>query len=142
MTALLVVLAALWGATAGTLVPRAAYRFSVPPEEPWRDRLAGVLRTGDPVDTPAGYYGALAGLGCAVDAWETTYAQLLTGEDPVLDWVKGSALRPVLTRLADDPGAAERFTAQYRDRLREAFPAGPHGTVYPFRRIFAVAAKP
>ncbi|MDX2542574.1 prepilin peptidase [Streptomyces sp. WI04-05B] len=34
---LLVVAAALWGAAAGTLVPRAAYRFSVPPEEPWRD---------------------------------------------------------------------------------------------------------
>lgn len=38
MTAVLVVLAALWGAAAGALVPRAAYRFSVPPEEPWRDR--------------------------------------------------------------------------------------------------------
>ncbi|NEA68171.1 A24 family peptidase [Streptomyces sp. SID12488] len=34
---LLVVVAALWGAAAGTLVPRAAHRFSVPPEEPWRD---------------------------------------------------------------------------------------------------------
>ncbi|MFM9662676.1 prepilin peptidase, partial [Streptomyces scabiei] len=35
---LIVVVAALWGAAAGTLVPRAAYRFSVPPEETWRDR--------------------------------------------------------------------------------------------------------
>ncbi|WP_327695364.1 A24 family peptidase [Streptomyces sp. NBC_00459] len=35
---LLVVVAALWGAAAGTLVPRAAYRFSVQPEEPWQDR--------------------------------------------------------------------------------------------------------
>ncbi|MEH0423948.1 prepilin peptidase [Streptomyces sp. B21-083] len=35
---LIVVAAALWGAAAGTLVPRAAYRFSVPPEETWRDR--------------------------------------------------------------------------------------------------------
>uniref|UniRef100_A0AAU2A0C4 A24 family peptidase n=1 Tax=Streptomyces sp. NBC_00093 TaxID=2975649 RepID=A0AAU2A0C4_9ACTN len=34
---LIVVVAALWGAAAGTLVPRAAYRFSVPPEESWRD---------------------------------------------------------------------------------------------------------
>jgi leader peptidase (prepilin peptidase) / N-methyltransferase len=41
MTALLVVLAALWGATAGALVPRAAYRFSVPPEEPWREHCPG-----------------------------------------------------------------------------------------------------
>ncbi|WP_330290470.1 prepilin peptidase [Streptomyces sp. NBC_00576] len=35
---LIVAVSALWGAAAGTLVPRAAYRFSVPPEETWRDR--------------------------------------------------------------------------------------------------------
>ncbi|MFE3149995.1 prepilin peptidase [Streptomyces sp. NPDC059218] len=37
MDAMLTVLAALWGAAAGLLVPRAAYRFSVEPEDPWRD---------------------------------------------------------------------------------------------------------
>ncbi|MDW4908291.1 A24 family peptidase [Streptomyces sp. ADMS] len=35
---LLIAVAALWGAAAGTLLPRVAYRFSVPPEETWRDR--------------------------------------------------------------------------------------------------------
>ena len=33
----LVLAAALWGAAAGTLLPRAAYRFGVPEGEPWRD---------------------------------------------------------------------------------------------------------
>ncbi|WP_086724109.1 A24 family peptidase [Streptomyces sp. NRRL B-24085] len=37
MTELLVLVAALWGAATGALLPRAAYRFSVPPEHPWRD---------------------------------------------------------------------------------------------------------
>ncbi|MEU8893468.1 A24 family peptidase [Streptomyces sp. NPDC048442] len=37
MPALLIVAAALWGAAAGLLVPRAAHRLSVEPEEPWRD---------------------------------------------------------------------------------------------------------
>lgn len=41
MTQLLVVLAALWGAATGALLPRAAYRFSVPPEEPWRETCPG-----------------------------------------------------------------------------------------------------
>ncbi|MGW0530941.1 prepilin peptidase [Streptomyces sp. NPDC003032] len=36
MTALLVLLGGLWGALAGTLVPRAAYRLSVKPDESWR----------------------------------------------------------------------------------------------------------
>lgn len=74
--------------------------------------------------------------------WETTYVQLLAGDDPVLDWVKGTALRPVLTALEHDPAAREAFLAEYRDALRKAYPTGRHGTVFPFRRIFAVARKP
>ncbi|MFG2943701.1 trans-aconitate 2-methyltransferase [Streptomyces adustus] len=107
----------------------------------WRDRLADTLRHDDAVHTPETYFDHLADLGCAADAWETTYVQLLTGEDPVLDWVKGTGLRPVLTALADDPAAREEFVTAYRGVLREAYPAGPHGTLFPFRRVFAVARK-
>ncbi|MBV7696918.1 A24 family peptidase [Streptomyces sp. TRM70350] len=38
---LLVAAALVWGAVAGALLPRAAYRFCVPPEEAWRDRCPG-----------------------------------------------------------------------------------------------------
>jgi trans-aconitate 2-methyltransferase len=107
----------------------------------WRDRLDGVLRHADAVLTPTAYLERLAALGCAVDAWETTYAHLLTGDDPVLDWVKGTGLRPVLTALADDPPARDEFVAAYRDLLRSAYPATRHGTVLPFRRIFVVAQR-
>lgn len=55
--------------------------------------------------------------------------------------MKGTGLRPVLTALADDPEAREAFLTEYRDLLRTAYPRGPHGTVFPFRRIFAVARK-
>ncbi|MGW4321735.1 trans-aconitate 2-methyltransferase [Streptomyces sp. NPDC004684] len=107
----------------------------------WRDRLDGVLRHDDAVLGPGEYLERLTALGCAADVWETTYVHLLQGEDPVLDWVKGTGLRPVLTVLADDPGARDAFLAEYRTALREAYPAGPHGTPFPFRRIFAVARK-
>ncbi|MDI5965577.1 trans-aconitate 2-methyltransferase [Streptomyces sp. SL13] len=106
----------------------------------WADRLGGLGLRRSGVSDPAGYLDLLAGPGRRVDAWETTYAQLLTGDNPVLDWVKGSALRPVLTALAADPAAADRFLARYAAALREAYPPGPHGTVYPFRRVFAVVA--
>ena len=84
--------------------------------------------------------GRVVDLGCAVDAWETTYQHVLHGADPVLEWVKGTALRPVLSTLA----GAERdaFVADYAARLREAYPARPFGTVMPFRRIFVVARRP
>lgn len=102
----------------------------------WKDRLAHTLRHDDAVRTPEAYLTALADLGCAADVWETTYLHLLEGEDPVLDWVKGTGLRPILTELGPD---AEEFVATYAAALRQAYPAGPHGTVFPFRRIFAVA---
>ncbi|MFE2584737.1 trans-aconitate 2-methyltransferase [Streptomyces sp. NPDC059378] len=107
----------------------------------WRDRLADVLRHDDAVHTPEAYFEHLTDMGCATDAWETTYVQLLTGEDPVLDWVKGTGLRPVLIALGDDPTAREEFLTAYRTALREAYPAGAHGTLFPFRRVFAVARK-
>ncbi|MFF3333354.1 prepilin peptidase [Streptomyces sp. NPDC002888] len=34
---LLILVAAVWGAASGALLPRAAYRFSAPDEEPWRE---------------------------------------------------------------------------------------------------------
>ncbi|MFE5583388.1 methyltransferase domain-containing protein [Kitasatospora sp. NPDC056531] len=105
----------------------------------WRDALgADAVRSG--VHPPERYLDALAGADCLPDVWETTYRTLLPGPDPVLEWVKGSALRPVLTRLAD-PADRAAFLAEYRRLLREAYPAGRYGTVFPFRRIFAVGVK-
>ncbi|MDJ0380577.1 trans-aconitate 2-methyltransferase [Streptomyces sp. G-G2] len=107
----------------------------------WRERLAGHGARYIHVLEPGDYLDRLTQLGCTADVWESTYHQLLTGPDPVLDWVKGTALRPVLTALGDDRAAVDEFLAAYRDLLRAAYPAGPRGTVFPFRRVFAVARK-
>ncbi|MCB5907609.1 trans-aconitate 2-methyltransferase [Streptomyces pinistramenti] len=108
----------------------------------WRARLGDHGRRYVHILEPVGYLELLTDLGCTSDVWETTYVQMLQGEDPVLDWVKGTALRPVLTALADDLPARDEFLSQYRDLLRKAYPPGRHGTAFPFRRIFAVARKP
>ncbi|MCS0637833.1 trans-aconitate 2-methyltransferase [Streptomyces sp. LP05-1] len=107
----------------------------------WRERLGGRGRQFVHVLSPAEYLDRLAALGCDAEAWETTYSQLMHGPDPVLDWVKGTALRPVLTALDGDDEAVAAFVTEYRDLLRRAYPAGPHGTVFPFRRVFAVARR-
>ncbi|WP_427920596.1 trans-aconitate 2-methyltransferase [Streptomyces sp. cg40] len=107
----------------------------------WKSRLGEVLRREDSVHTPDVYLDRLARLGCAADVWQTTYQHILPGPDPVLDWVKGTGLRPALTALADDPEARDAFVTEYRDLLREAYPAADYGTVLPFRRLFAVARK-
>jgi trans-aconitate 2-methyltransferase len=88
---------------------------------------------------PAGYAELLAEAGLGVDAWETTYVHILEGADPVLEWYKGTGLRPVLAVL--DADAAGDFLAEYGDRLRAAYPPSSFGTVFPFRRVFAVAHR-
>lgn len=106
----------------------------------WRGSLQGVLRHADAVAEPPRYASILTGAGLVADVWETTYFHLLTGEDPVLQWVRGTGLRPVLAALgAGDPA---EFEQEYAARLREAYPATPHGTIFPFRRIFAVGHRP
>ena len=106
----------------------------------WSPQLDGVLRGGESVGEPAEYLRIMLDAGCTADAWETTYQQVLSGTDPVLNWVRGTALRPVLAVLSDEEGRA--FEAEYAAALRAAYPGTLHGTVFPFRRIFAVAQKP
>jgi trans-aconitate 2-methyltransferase len=106
----------------------------------WRDRLGDAAGRDGAVLEPGEYLDRLVRLGCEVDAWETTYLHLLPGPDPVLEWVRGTALRPVLAALP--PAEAAGFEAEYGALLREAYPPGPAGTVLPFRRIFVVARRP
>jgi trans-aconitate 2-methyltransferase len=106
----------------------------------WAGRLAGVLRHGDAVAEPAEYLALLAGVGLRVNAWQTSYLHVLAGPDPVLEWVRGTGLRPVLAALPPDEVA--EFCAEYAGLLREAYPEQPFGTVFPFLRTFVVAHKP
>jgi trans-aconitate 2-methyltransferase len=84
------------------------------------------------------YYDLLVDHTTSLDIWETEYLQALEGEDPVLEWVKGTGLRPILNGLA----AAEQeiFLEEYKKRLQEAYPVRANGrTLYPFRRLFIIA---
>ncbi|WP_375477422.1 trans-aconitate 2-methyltransferase [uncultured Jatrophihabitans sp.] len=106
----------------------------------WAARLAGVLRHAGAVDSPPGYAQLLAAAGLSVDVWETTYLHVLRGADPVLEWVRGTGLRPVLAALPADEAA--QFEQEYAALLRTAYPAEADGTtLFPFRRIFAVGQR-
>ncbi|WP_125612245.1 trans-aconitate 2-methyltransferase [Specibacter cremeus] len=105
----------------------------------WASKLAGVLRHEDAVWEPDAYLDLFLRGGCRADVWETTYNHLLTGEAPVLNWMRGTGLRPVVGALG--PGDAAAFEAEYAALLAEAYPPGEFGTVFPFRRIFMVGQK-
>jgi trans-aconitate 2-methyltransferase len=112
-------------------------------EEPFASYLHGV-RLLQPGPAIAEYSRLLLESGCAVDAWETTYQHVLTGPDPVVEWVRGTGLRPLLHALPD--GVREQFLEVYAERMRSAYPAFETGaaqlTILPFRRLFVVAHKP
>jgi len=116
--------------------PSHRIREELAAEEPYAEHLVGIER-------PAGhdaatYWEVLAGAGCEVDAWETTYLHVLTGEDAVFDWISGTSLLP--TRAALPPELWPPFAEELRRRLRLAYPAQNGRVKLPFRRIFAVAA--
>jgi len=113
-------------------------------QSPRAAELLPRLRGPEAVGDPAAYTVLMAGLGCEVDAWETTYQHILdpAGDQrvPVLEWIKGTALLPVFEVLRDEGERAD-FVAAYGNALLQAFPRQPFGTVLAFRRIFAVAHK-
>ncbi|MDO9484524.1 MAG: methyltransferase domain-containing protein [Actinomycetota bacterium] len=105
----------------------------------WRDQLGEDIRVGGRVAAPSDYLELMLASGLDAQAWETEYLHVLAGPEPVLDWVRGTSLRPVLGKLGPDDG--ELFEQQYAALLREAYPRTAFGTVYPFKRIFAVGTK-
>jgi trans-aconitate 2-methyltransferase len=111
---------------------------AVAEDGPWAGRLAARLLRA--VAGPAWYYDLLAPLGARLDIWESEYLQVLQGADPVLDWTRATALRPVIAAL--EPAEQARFEADYAERLRAAYPRRPDGcTLFPFRRLFIVATR-
>lgn len=108
-------------------------------EGPWAARLRPGLLD-HPVLPPHRYHRLLRPVVEQLDVWATTYWQALTGEDPVLEWVKGSLLRPLLAELGD--AEREAFLGQVGERLRAAYPADETGvTLFPFQRLFVVARR-
>lgn len=107
----------------------------------WRDVLQPVLRPW-PV-APATWLHEQLRQHCEhVDVWETTYVhELPAGDDPVLEWVSGSVLRPLLAALPDDDTRAI-FRAEAATAYRVAYPPTADGTtLLPFTRQFAVASR-
>ncbi len=107
-------------------------------EGPWAAKLSAGWRSNS-VKPLAWYVETLLGLGFDVDAWETTYEHVLPGDNPVLEWTKGTALRPVLKLL--DEGERGAFESAYAAKLRKAYPGRNDRTVFPFKRIFFVGCR-
>jgi trans-aconitate 2-methyltransferase len=108
--------------------------------EPWRSSFSTHPKEWHTHDLDF-YYDALAPVASRFDLWATEYWHAMPGAEAIVEFYKGTGLRPYLDALPD-PAVRDRFLADYLEKLRPEFPPRPDGNVlFPFRRIFIVAYR-
>jgi trans-aconitate 2-methyltransferase len=109
-------------------------------EGPWAAALAGARGERADVAAAAWYYSLLRPHCTRVDIWRTTYHHPLSGLGAVVEWFKGTALRPYLAPLGQEERS--EFLHRYLEALAGAYPLEPDGSVLlPFPRLFFVATR-
>lgn len=108
---------------------------------PWAAQLAQAASVRDAPQSADWYFRVLRAAGATVDLWRTTYHhQLAGGPRAVVEWFKGSGLRPFLQPL--DAAGQAGYLARYEQALAGAYPQLDDGTVLlPFPRLFFVARR-
>jgi trans-aconitate 2-methyltransferase len=112
---------------------------AVASEGPWAARVPARIRA-VPVHEAPFYYDVLSPLATHVELWETQYVHVLANADAIVEWVKGTGLRPMLDAL----DAEERpiFEERYRAEIaRRYVPRADGKVLFPFRRVFLVATR-
>lgn len=113
---------------------------SIAEQGPWADKLRPLRPSLDPMQTPQALYNELKPLCSQVNLWHTYYQHALDNHEGVVEWVKGTGLRPFLEPLVETE--KEEFIGAYLQALRNTYPLSFDGKVllrYP--RLFMVAVR-
>ena len=108
---------------------------------PWAAKLAAASQARTPLPKPEWYYSLLRPMCSRVDIWRTTYYHSLPGgAKAVVEWFKGSGLRPFLEPLSNEERGAylERYTAEI---AKICLPVADGGVLLPFPRVFLAAIR-
>jgi trans-aconitate 2-methyltransferase len=104
----------------------------------WRSHFSGPVREWAIQDLRE-YYDILAPCSSSLDLWTSEYIHIMENAEAIVQWYKGTGLRPFLDAL---PGEADkqRFEAEYTSCIRKVYPARADGRVlFPFERMFIIA---
>lgn len=107
---------------------------------PWRDAFAEGTPRRKPLPAPSAYFDALGPKSARVDVWHTAYNHPMATAADIVEWVKGTGLRPYLDRIPAEhyPG----FLADYESRIAKAYaPMADGRRLLRFPRIFITAVK-
>ncbi len=106
----------------------------------WADRMAKADFARTTIGNASFYYQLLRPLSQRVEVWRTTYHHPLQGLDGIVEWFKGSGLRPYLSLLDEDERLP--FLEKYKERISQSYHPMKDGMVLlPFPRIFIVATR-
>jgi trans-aconitate 2-methyltransferase len=107
---------------------------------PWAGKLAQAAQARAERRDATWYYRLLQEHVGTLDIWRTTYHHPLAGAAAVVEWFKGTGLRPFIDPLDEDEKAA--FLARYQAAIEQAYPILPNGILLlPFPRLFIVATR-
>ncbi|KAM0346294.1 hypothetical protein ACHAPU_005724 [Fusarium lateritium] len=110
------------------------------PNQPWSDAIKRANISRDQFPSAVEIYDGLRHLCSQLDIWQTTYVHVMENHEGIVEWVKGTGLRPYLDPLSDSE--REAFIESYLAKLKERYPSQKDGRVllaYP--RLFVVATK-
>lgn len=107
---------------------------------PWAGKLKDAAKARAERRGADWYFRLLRAHAPRVDIWRTTYFHPLAGAHAVVEWVKGTGLRPFIDPLEESERQA--FLARYEERVAKAYPAEADGIVLlPFPRLFFIATR-
>ncbi|KAE8372184.1 S-adenosyl-L-methionine-dependent methyltransferase [Aspergillus bertholletiae] len=105
---------------------------------PWASTLSDVGR--DTFQSPHEIYNELKDLSSEVKIFRTEYYHSLEDHSAIVEWVKGTGLRPYVDPLS--PQEQEAFLREYLKRLESAYPKLVDGRVLlPYPRLFVIAVR-
>ncbi|WP_454745024.1 trans-aconitate 2-methyltransferase [Ciceribacter selenitireducens] len=107
---------------------------------PWAPAFAGGRLRRARLPSPAAYLERLSPKAARVDVWHTVYYHPMADAEAIVEWVKGTGLRPYLDGAGEEHAPA--FLTDYTARIKRAYPPMADGRVLlKFRRLFVVAVK-
>jgi trans-aconitate 2-methyltransferase len=107
---------------------------------PWREKLVEKARARDTLPAPGVYYDALGPLCTRLEIWHTIYNHVLKDAAAIVEWVKGTGLRPFVDPL--EAPERKQYFAEYTARIAASYlPQADGKVLLRFPRMFIVAVK-
>lgn len=90
--------------------------------------------------SPGEYFDLLSDIASDFTMWETIYCHRMSSHQSILEWYRGTGLRPYLNALSEQDRAA--FEKDVLDEVVKAYPIQRNGEIiFRFPRLFLLATK-